>query len=551
MSSRTAFDQRHSRARDGRGAEGEFRSPGNADGAGAAGRRVVDAGHEVRRGRSRLARPRSVRSFGRPRVDAALLDALPHRASGSSSTTSASSVSWGSRTPGHPEKNHTKGVEVTTGPLGQGIGDAVGIAIAEKNLRARFGAEVCDHRVFGICSDGDLMEGISHEAAIARRAPAARSPRVRLRRQPHHDRRRHRARVQRRRSEAVRGLRLARRCSSARSPNDTDALEAGLRAAIAEEDRPSLLVLRSHIGYPSPKVQDTAAAHGNPLGADEVARVKEILGLPPGDFVVPDDVLDRYRRAGSRGAEVRTEWTQRRTAWLAANPARADEYEACIDGRPLGGWEQKLPTFEAGKQIPTREASQEVLTAVADLVPGIDDGIGRPHRQQRPGGEEPRRHDPDRREWARHPLRNPRARDGRSRERHGGVGLVARGRHLLRVQRLHAAGGSARGDHGHQGRVRVDARLGRCRRRRSDPPADRAARVVARDAGLAGHPSRGCERGRAGVARAPRRCGPDRVAADPPEDPGARGHRRARSRGSGAWCVRTRRRSEWSGRHRA
>ena len=120
---------------------------------------------------------------------------------------------WGSRTPGHPEIHHTKGVEVTTGPLGQGIADAVGIALAEKHMRARFGPEVCDHHVFGICGDGDLMEGISHEAASLAGPPAARAPRVRLRRQPHHDRRRHRAHVQRRRPEALRGVRLARRAA--------------------------------------------------------------------------------------------------------------------------------------------------------------------------------------------------------------------------------------------------------------------------------------------------------------------------------------------------
>jgi transketolase len=279
----------------------------------------------------------------------------------------------GSRTPGHPEKNHTKGVEVTTGPLGQGIADAVGIAIAEKNLRARFGAEVCDHRVFGICSDGDLMEGISHEAGSL--AGHLQLGRLVFVYDDNHitidgDTALAYSDDVPKRFDAY-GWHVLQLGEVA---NDPDALEAGLRAAIAEESRPSLLVLRSHIGYPSPKVQDTAAAHGNPLGADEVARVKEILGLPPGDFVVPDDVLDRYRRAGSRGSAVRTEWTQRRTAWLAAHPARADEYEACIAGRPLGGWEQKLPTFEAGKQIPTREASQDVLTAVADLVPGLMTG---------------------------------------------------------------------------------------------------------------------------------------------------------------------------------
>ncbi len=282
---------------------------------------------------------------------------------------------WGSRTPGHPEYHHTKGVEVTTGPLGQGIADAVGIALAEKHMRARFGPDVCDHHVFGICGDGDLMEGISHEAAslaghlqlgrmvfvyddnhitIDGDTSLAYSDDVPKR-------------------FAAYGWHVVQLGEAA---EDLDALEAGLRAGMAEDRCPSLVVLRSHIGYPSPKVQDSAAAHGNPLGADEVARVKEILGLPAADFCVPDDVLARYRAAGARGGEAHDAWNARRTAWLSSNPARADEYEACLVGRPLGGWEQKLPTFEAGKQIPTREASKDVLSAIVDLVPGLILGSG-------------------------------------------------------------------------------------------------------------------------------------------------------------------------------
>src|SRR5689334_2897105 len=227
---------------------------------------------------------------------------------------------WGSRTPGHPEYRHTKGVEITTGPLGQGFGNAVGFAIAEKHLRARFGAEVCDHRVFGICSDGDLMEGVSHEAAslaghlqlgrlvfvyddnhitIDGDTALAYSDDV----------------AQRFEGYGWHVLRLGE------AAEDTDALEAALRSGIAEDRRPTLIVLRSHIGYPSPKYQDTPHAHGNPLGADEVAVVKEILGLPPDDFHVDDDVLARYRDAGRRGRAAREEWAKRRDAWLAANPA--------------------------------------------------------------------------------------------------------------------------------------------------------------------------------------------------------------------------------------
>lgn len=282
---------------------------------------------------------------------------------------------WGSRTPGHPEYRHTKGVEITTGPLGQGFADAVGMALAEKHLRARFGPDVCDHRVFGICSDGDLMEGVSHEAASL--AGHLQLGRMVFVYDDNHitidgDTALAYSDDVPKRFEAY-GWHIVQLGEAA---EDIDTIEAGLRAAIAEEQRPSLVVLRSHIGYPSPKVQDTAAAHGNPLGADEVARVKEILGLPQTEFYVPDDVLARYRAAGRRGAEARAAWTARRAAWLRANPGRADEYEACLSGRPLGGWEQKLPTFEAGKQIPTREASKDVLSAVADLVPGLMLGSG-------------------------------------------------------------------------------------------------------------------------------------------------------------------------------
>ena len=196
------------------------------------------------------------------------------------------------------------------------------MAIAEKHLRERFGAVVCDHRMFGICSDGDLMEGISHEAASL--AGHMRLGRLVFVYDDNHitidgD------------TELTYSDNVAERFAAygwhvvelGEVANDVDALEAGLRAGIAEDARPSLLILRSHIGYPSPKVQDTAAAHGNPLGADEVARVKEILGLPATDFYAPDDVVLFYREAGERGAAARTAWEAR---------PKTDEYEAAISG---------------------------------------------------------------------------------------------------------------------------------------------------------------------------------------------------------------------------
>jgi transketolase len=273
---------------------------------------------------------------------------------------------FGSRTPGHPEYRHTTGVEITTGPLGQGFANSVGMAIDEKHLRARFGAELCDHHVFGICSDGDLMEGISHEAAslaghyelgrmvfvyddnhitIDGPTELAYSDNVPGRFESY-------------------GWHVVQLGEAA---NDLDALEAGLRQGMAEETRPSLVIVRSHIGYPSPNFTDSEKAHGSPLGADEVARTKEILGLPPDEFFVPDDVLRMYREAGRRGAAARKAWEAR---------AKGEEYEACVSSRALAGWEQKLPTWQAGESVPTRTAIQEVLSAVVDVVPGLFTGSG-------------------------------------------------------------------------------------------------------------------------------------------------------------------------------
>ncbi len=278
---------------------------------------------------------------------------------------------WGSRTPGHPEYGHTRGVEVTTGPLGQGFANGVGIALAEANLRARFGPEVTDHRVFSICSDGDLQEGVSHEAAslaghlglgrlvyvyddnhISIDGPTELS-------YSDDD-------VKRFEGYGWHVLELGE------VANDLDALETGLRTAIAEDDRPSLVVLRSHIGWPSPQYTDTAFAHGNPLGEDEVRAVKEILGLPVDQpFFAPDDVLAFYREAGVRGSTARVEWEQRRGALRNGEGNLADEYDACLASRGLPGWEAKLPTWTAGEQVETRKACSAVLDAILDVVPGI------------------------------------------------------------------------------------------------------------------------------------------------------------------------------------
>jgi len=281
---------------------------------------------------------------------------------------------FGSRTPGHPEWGHTRGVEVTTGPLGQGIGNAVGIAIAEANLRARFGPELTDHHTFVICSDGDLEEGVSHEAAslaghlglghlvavyddnhITIDGPTELSLTDDA--------------VGRFRAYGWDVVELGE------VANDLDALEGGLRRGMAEAERPTLVVLRSHIGWPSPNFTDSPKAHGEALGEDEVRAVKEVLGMPPDEhFFVPEDVLGAYRAAGARGVDQRRAWEQRRAGLVSTEPALAEDYAACIEQRGQTGWEAKLPSWPAGDGPATRQACKTALDAIVDVVPGLVGG---------------------------------------------------------------------------------------------------------------------------------------------------------------------------------
>jgi transketolase len=274
---------------------------------------------------------------------------------------------WGSRTPGHPEVRHTPGVEVTTGPLGQGFANGVGMGIAERMLRSRFGSEVCDHHTFVICSDGDLEEGISHEAAsLAGHLGLGRLIYVYDDNHISIDGP----------TELALSDDAARRFEAygwhveqlGEAANDTTVLEDSLLRAKEVEDRPSLLILRSHIGWPSPKYTDSEHAHGSPLGDEEVRRTKEILGLPPDEtFWVPDDVLARYRECIPRGQAMRLQWEERRAEWTGDRAS----FQACLAGRGIERWESKLPTFEKGAEIATRVASGLCLNAILDVVPGL------------------------------------------------------------------------------------------------------------------------------------------------------------------------------------
>jgi transketolase len=277
---------------------------------------------------------------------------------------------WGSRTPGHPEVHHTAGVEVTTGPLGQGFANGVGMGVAERYLRSRFGAEVCDHHTFVICSDGDLEEGISHEAAslaghlgLGRLVYVYDDNHISI--------------------DGPTELALSddpvKRFESygwhvdavGEIANDLDGLEAAVRRAMAVEDRPSLIVLRSHLGYPSPTLTDSEKAHGNPFPADDIAATKKLMGLPPDqDFYVPDEVLEMYRECIPRGQELRRKWQERVDGW---GGDRA-ELDACLTGQGLEGWEVKLPTWQPGEKLATRHACGKIVNAIADVVPGLLSG---------------------------------------------------------------------------------------------------------------------------------------------------------------------------------
>jgi transketolase len=279
---------------------------------------------------------------------------------------------FGSRTPGHPERLDTDGVEVTTGPLGQGVANAVGLAIAERVVRARFGSDICNHRTYVIAGDGCFMEGISHEAASL--AGHLKLGRLMAFYDDNHitidgpTELTYNDNVPER-FEAygwnVRDL--------GEMANDVDGLEAAIREELeapgdGPDAKPTLLVVRSHIGWPSPKLTDTAAAHGSPFGADEIRVTKQLLGLPPDEtFWVPDEVLDFYGQEVARGAAYRKEWEERFAAWDGDRVA----WEAAQAGRGIPGWDDKLPNFEAGTKLATRHAINQCINASSEGLPGL------------------------------------------------------------------------------------------------------------------------------------------------------------------------------------
>ncbi|MCZ2528191.1 transketolase [Streptomyces sp. NPDC059506] len=287
---------------------------------------------------------------------------------------------WGSRTPGHPEHGHTVGVETTTGPLGQGIANAVGMAMAARYERGLFdpdaapGTSPFDHTIWAIVSDGDIEEGISAEASslaghqklgnlialyddnhisIEGDTETALSEDVLLRYEAY-------------------GWHVQRIEQAPNGDFDVQALYDAFRAAQAETSRPSIIAARTIIAWPAPHAQNTEASHGSALGEEEVAATKKVLGFDPEKhFEVAEEVLAHTRAAVARGREARAEWNKRTEEWRAANPERAAEFDRIEAGNLPEGWEKAVPVFPAGKDVATRKASGEILKGLGAVVPEL------------------------------------------------------------------------------------------------------------------------------------------------------------------------------------
>ncbi|MCT2593842.1 transketolase [Streptomyces sp. N2-109] len=287
---------------------------------------------------------------------------------------------WGSRTPGHPEQGHTAGVETTTGPLGQGVANAVGMAMSARYERGLFdpdaaaGSSPFDHTIWTFAGDGDLQEGISAEASSL--AGHQRLGNLVLLWDDNHISIEGDTKVAISEDTAARyeayGWHVQRVEPQPNGDLDPEALYAAMRAAQAETERPSFIAVRSIIAWPAPNAQNTGASHGAALGDEEVAATKKLLGLDPNKtFQVDEDVLAHARGAITRGLDARAAWDKRFADWRAAAPERAAEFDRIRKGELPQGWEQLLPSFEPGKGVATRKASGAVLKALGPVIPEL------------------------------------------------------------------------------------------------------------------------------------------------------------------------------------
>ncbi|MEU1531878.1 transketolase [Streptomyces fagopyri] len=287
---------------------------------------------------------------------------------------------WGSRTPGHPEYGHTPGVETTTGPLGQGVANAVGFAMASRYERGLFdpdapqGESPFDHFIYCIAGDGCLQEGISAEASSM--AGHQELGNLILLWDDNHisiegDTETAVSEDTVKRYEAY-GWHVQRVAPKPDGDLDPHAIYNAIQAAKLVTDKPSFIAMRSVIAWPAPNAQNTEAAHGSALGDDEVAATKRVLGFDPEQsFAVADEVLAHTRQALDRGREQRAEWEKGYQEWRAAQPARAAEFDRIAACELPEGWEEKLPSFETGKGVATRAASGKVLQALGAVIPEL------------------------------------------------------------------------------------------------------------------------------------------------------------------------------------
>jgi transketolase len=282
---------------------------------------------------------------------------------------------WGSRTPGHPEHGLTPGVETTTGPLGQGFGNAVGMAIAERWLAGAYnrpGHEIVNHRTYVIAGDGDLMEGVSSEAAslaghlgLSKLVVLYDANRISI------DGSTDLAFTE---DAGLRFQAYGWRVEHA-DGNDLDSVDEALASVREERGRPSLIVTRTNIGFGSPHRQDTAEAHGAPLGPEEAALAKARLGLPADTtFWVPDDVRAHMAELANRGRARHAAWRARFEAYASAHPSLAASLGKALRGELPAGWSEALPRFEPGRKLATREASGITLNALAPVIPNLVGG---------------------------------------------------------------------------------------------------------------------------------------------------------------------------------
>jgi len=281
-----------------------------------------------------------------------------------------------SKTAGHPEYGLLPGIEVTTGPLGQGFANGVGFAIAQKYLAARYNKpdfEIFNYKIYTLCSDGDMMEGISSEAASI--AGHLQLGNMIYLYDDNHITIEGNTNIAFDEDLVQRFEAYGWHVQVLADGNDLDALSAAIKNAQKETQRPSLIKVRTHIGYGSPNKEDTAAAHGSPLGESEVKLVKENFGFDPDQyFVVPDEVLNYYREAGKKGIDKEKDWNVLYKSYKEKYTELANEYELLASGKLPEGWKQNLPVFKAGQEMATRKASGKVLNAIADYLPNLIGG---------------------------------------------------------------------------------------------------------------------------------------------------------------------------------